>query len=124
MFGFHEKRKIKKVLFSRPFLVVMCIPVLLMLYWTYNAYGRMQGTIEKRADLSASLSELEGRADNLEKEIKRLDDPRGIETELRSRYEVAGEGEEVIVFVEEEVPTTSVVEEEEEKGILERFFGD
>ena len=84
----------------------------------------MQGAVEKREGLSASLGELEERASTLESDIERLDDPRGIETELRSRYEIAGEGEEVFVFVEEEIPTTSKIEEEEDKGILERFFGE
>ena len=124
MFGFHEKRKIKRVLFSRPFLIIMSIPVLLKFNAAYNAYSRMQEAEERREVLSANLAEIEKRAVDLEEVIYKLDDKRGIESELRSRYEVAGEGEEVFVFVEEDVPTTSEVEEEKKKGILERLFGD
>lgn len=84
----------------------------------------MQKTIERSAELSANLSALDVRAKELENAIKILEDPYGIESELRNRYEVGWEGEEVIVLVEEEVPLNEKAEEIEEQGFWSSFFGD
>lgn len=101
MFDFYEKRKVKKLLHSRVVLTVLCIPVVLMMYAAYNAYEKKQETSERRSELSARLAGLEERRTELEQDIDMLNDPRGVEAELRSRYEVGKEGEEVVVFVEQ-----------------------
>ena len=93
-----------------------------MIYAAYSAYEKKVETTERRTDLSAQLTTLEGRAEKLEHDIKLLQDPRGIETELRSRYEVGLSGEEVIVFVEEEATTTHTdIKKEKERGFWENL---
>lgn len=101
----------------------MCIPVGLMSLAAFNAHEKVQETSAKRAELSANLTHLEKRAQDLEEDIKKLEDPRGIETELRSRYEVGWEGEEVIVLVEEEEkPEQATVTREKEVGFWKGLF--
>lgn len=125
MFGFHEKRKFKSILYSKAFLIFMCIPIGLMSYAAYNAYEKERETNQRREELSEELVALEQRADELEKNIENLEDPRGVETELRSRYNVGWEGEEVIVLVEEDTPSsTEIKEEESEKSFWSMLFGE
>ncbi len=127
MFEFHEKRKIKSVLYSRTTLAVLLVPILLMSYVAYGAYEKKEQASERREALSAELAVLENRAYDLEKDIAILSDPRGIESELRNRYEVGREGEEVIVFIDEEpeqdAGSSSTEVLPEKTGIWERFFG-
>ncbi len=124
MFEFYEKRRIKKFIYSKGFFGILSILVLLMSYAAYGAYGKMEGTIERRATLQAQLAELEDRADSLEEDIERLNDPRGLESELRTRYEVGWEGEEVVVLVDEEEKRGVEKKEEieEERGFWSELF--
>ncbi|HCC04918.1 TPA: hypothetical protein DEP58_01265 [Patescibacteria group bacterium] len=123
MFGFHEKRKFKSFLYSKAFLVFMCIPIGLMSYAAYNAYERERETNMLRQELANELVALEKRSGELEKNIENLEDPRGIEFELRSRYDVGWEGEEVIILVEDETSTQTLpVLPESKTNVWHRFI--
>jgi cell division protein FtsB len=122
MFDFYEKRKLKKILYSKTVLALLCVPVVLMIYAAYGAYQTKQDTSERREELSAQLALLEEQATELEHDITMLEDPRGIESELRTRYEVGKEGEEVIVFVEEFGTNTERTLAEEEKSIWQTIM--
>ncbi|KKS85113.1 MAG: hypothetical protein UV60_C0011G0013 [Parcubacteria group bacterium GW2011_GWA2_43_11] len=101
----------------------MCIPVGFMSYAAYNAYERERETSMLRQELAKELVALERRSGELEKNIQNLEDPRGIETELRSRYDVGWEGEEVIILVEEESSTqTPPVLPESRPNLWHRFI--
>ena len=102
MLGFYEKRKLKHFLHSRPFLVFLLIPIGFVGYAAHNAYEAQQAATERRAELSQDLGALVERTTALEDDIEALSDEHGIERALRQRYELAKEGEEVIVLIEEE----------------------
>lgn len=102
----------------------MCIPIAFMSFVAYNAYQKERETSMRRQELSRELVALEKRASELERNIENLEDPRGIEAELRSRYDVGWEGEEVIILVEEETSTHSdPVLPEPTKSLWQRFIG-
>lgn len=123
MFEFHEKRKFKNLLHSKPFLVGMVVPIVFLSIAAYKAYEGKEETTLKREELSANLTALQQRAEELERNIERLDDPRGVEAELRNRYEVGWEGEEVIVLVEEEKRSSKESDvQEEEVGFWKKLF--
>lgn len=122
MFDFYEKRKLRNILYSKP---VLGLLVVIMFFFAYTAWGALEKELETRAtwkERAAVLSELEGRETELEAEIERLKTEKGIEAEIRSKFEVAKEGEEVIVIVEppEEENTIRLLEE---KGFWARLFG-
>ena len=122
MFDFYEKRKMRNVLYSKPVLVLLGVVVLLFIYSVWGAYQKETETKEKWKAREEVLTELEGRESELEEEIDRLNTEKGIEAEIRSKFEVAKEGEEVIVIVEppeEEVSSAP----REEKGFFKRLFG-
>lgn len=103
MIGFHEKRKLQRFLHSPYFLVFLVVPVCLLVYAAYNAFAAERETRMHRVELEEQLMALEARAEALEADIARLEDPYGIEAELRHRYDVGWEGEESIVLIDEEV---------------------
>lgn len=101
MFGFFEKRKIRRWLYSP--LCLLCLGLLVALLWvpTFNAYTKMQQTIARKDEVAQELHSLRIRKAQLQSEIDRLATPLGVEAELRSKYDVGREGERVIVIVEE-----------------------
>jgi len=68
--------------------------------------------------LEEELAEVEARNAMLEANIARLNNPREIEEELRKRYDVGREGEEVVVLVEEEEkPHDTTPTDQQEKSV-------
>ena len=63
-------------------------------------YEKERDTRLKRIEQREILNELEGRESSLREEIERLSTERGIEEEVRSKFEVGKDGEEIIIIVD------------------------
>jgi cell division protein FtsB len=121
MLGFHEKRRVARIFYSKGSMIALLVLFGVGVYAAASARAMQERATEKRAELSDELMQLEGRATALEEDIVRLEDPRGIEAELRRRYDVAKEGEEVVVLIEEEdTASTSIPTQEKPRGFLEK----
>lgn len=99
MFDFHEKRKIKSILYSK---VVVGILLLISVLLSVSVYNRFVAAKEMQVKLDSrrtALHELEQRAEMLRAKVEYLDNDRGVEEELRNRFDVAREGEQVIILV-------------------------
>lgn len=104
MLGFHERRKLKRYIYSRLSLALLLALVIMLGWSVWGIYGKAKETSIKRAALALERDELQARAGELGEEIQRLGTDRGIEAELRNRFEVGQPGEKVIVVVDPEVP--------------------
>lgn len=101
MFDFHEKRRIRELLYSKPAIGFLFLLTILLSVSAYNRYEIAEETKERLEAKQAELDALEERADTLETKVRYLEDERGVEEELRSRFDVAKEGEDVIILVDE-----------------------
>jgi len=104
MFGFHERRKLKRYFFSYLSLGVLLVLVI-MLGW--SVWGIAKGereTREKREMLASERDALLVRSEELHGEIQKLKTRGGIEAELRERFEVGAPGEKLVVIVDPELP--------------------
>jgi cell division protein FtsB len=90
-------------------------------YSVWGAYLKESDTNERWKSRESVLTELQGRESELQTEIDRLETAKGIEAEIRSKFEVAKEGEEVIVIVEPPKEDGEVITPEE-KSFWERIF--
>ena len=79
MFDFHEKRKLRSLLYSIPSLVLLCIIVLLLLYSVWGVFQKERETQTKKEVRSEVLEGLLGRETELQTEIDRFNTKRGIE---------------------------------------------
>lgn len=109
MFEFYTRRKLKRFIYSKPVLVLMLLPVFLMGSATWSAWAKEESTRGNLAAVESELEALRAREEALQKELERLDTPRGLEAEIRSKYELGREGEEMVVIVEEEKPVSKIV---------------
>ncbi|MBX2866683.1 septum formation initiator family protein [Candidatus Kaiserbacteria bacterium] len=100
MFDFHEKRKIRSWLYSKTTIVILFILAILLSFSVYERFVVERKVAEKRAEREGDLLRLEERAAALEENIEHLESDRGLEEELRSRFDVAKEGERVIIIVD------------------------
>jgi cell division protein FtsB len=101
MFDFHEKRKIRSVLYSRPVIFVILLITILLSISTYNRYVVAKDMEAKLEARRGELDELERRAKAIESKVEYLKDERGVEEELRNRFDAVREGEQVVILLDE-----------------------
>ncbi len=100
MLEFHERRKLKQFLYSKGTLVALAVLAVILGNAAWKIYGKERAAAARRAESEAELADLTERTRVLTEEIERLSTARGVEEEIRKRFEVAGEGEGVIMLVE------------------------
>ena len=100
MFDFHEKRRFRRFIYSKATLVILGLIVIWLIFVVWNMYQKERDTRLKRIEQREILDELREREVSLSEEIERLSTERGIEEEVRSKFEVGKEGEEIVVIVD------------------------
>jgi cell division protein FtsB len=123
MFDFHEKRKIRRVLYSKffiAFLFLVAVVIGRSVYERYTVAKEMALKLENRTE---ELELLKTRAALLESNVEHLKNERGIEEELRSRFDVVKDGEQVVVILDDaaiaETDTRLKATTTEEKNFFE-----
>lgn len=125
MLEYYEKRRLKRLLYSKPAILLLAVLVFMMGSAVWDAYGKEQIAREKR-DLSVGEKErLLERKESLESELTRLSDERGLEEEIRHKFDAVKEGEEIIVLVNPKEQNASVGSGEKESVFkrIKNFFG-
>ncbi len=101
MFDFHEKRKIRSIVYSKPVVGILAIVTIVLSFSVYHRYTVAEEMKQKLNVREEELNELKHRAATLESKVQYLRDERGIEEELRNRFDVVKDGEQVIILVDE-----------------------
>jgi len=118
---FNENRKIKRLLYSKVTLIILALLVIWLSFNVFSMYKKERDTRLRRIEQREVLDELEGREASLKEEIERLSTERGIEQEVRSKFEVGKEGEEVVIIVDN--PDDEDVNKKEiEKTFWQKIF--
>lgn len=112
------QRKIRRRIYSKTTLFILLFLIILIGRGVIGVYAKER---ESKADLhrvEVQRNQLAARAANVQESGERLKTPEGLEAEIRSKFDVAKEGEGVIVIVDK----TIHVPEPEEKGMVEKFW--
>lgn len=88
------------ILYSRFTLVTLGLLIILLAFAVYGRYVIEREVADRRADQEAELKTLEGRQKELQEKVRYLDDEQGVEAEIRRHFDVAIEGEDVVILVE------------------------
>ena len=122
MIPFQERKKIRKILYSKVTLVVLFVVLV--------AVGRGAWAIHQKAEIARSereiamraLTELETRTVELQASLELLKSERGIEEAVRQKYTVARPGEEVVVVVDDSSKKGKNSEVMEQKSYWQNFI--
>lgn len=102
MFDFYQKRKLRELLNSP---LTQGIILLLVTVVGWSAYIRFETAMEmaeRREKVQREVEVLEEKRDSLHEQVQYLADDRGIEAEMRRQFDVALEGEKVVVILDAE----------------------
>lgn len=103
LFDLHERRKLKRYLFSHITLAVLLILVVMLGWSVWGIAKKERETREKREELANERDVLIRRGEELGEAISGLKTAQGVEAELRQRFEVGAPGEKMIVIVDPEI---------------------
>jgi len=125
MLNFKEKRTVKRFLYSKITIVLLAIILVFLLNSAFGVYKKAKFAYENKERVSGNLTELQERETALLINIEKLKTNRGIESEIREKFGVVKNGEEVVVIVD------SKTEKEEDsgqstmnpRGLWQRFIG-
>lgn len=127
MRGFPDYRaraRFKRFLFSKTVAVVLAA---VFVFFAQAAWGMYEKSVEarERADrVRSELEALEARYAKVQADIQRLSDERGIEEEIRTRFMVAKEGEEVLVITGNTAEKSRIVpNKKSDRGFVEWLMG-
>ena len=111
MLDIQQKRKFRNIIYHRVTLIVLALLVTLALHSTWRVYMKKRESVELVKTSSVRLAELEARNTELDAKIKKLDTVSGVEEEIRSKYSVAKESENMVIIVREETEATTTTRE-------------
>ena len=111
-----QKLSLKAALASLILLVLIGITIKA----TWNIYGKERETRAKLEEVSAEHEDLASRQRELTEKIEGLETPIGTEREIRSKFQVAREGEELVIIKEEALEEEEMAPESEKSTFWER----
>jgi cell division protein FtsB len=117
MFDFYQKRKLRTLVNSRYTQGVLLFLVLLVGWSAFVRYQIAQEMLDRKEVAAQEAMLLRSQKDALQEQVDYLSNERGIEAEMRRQFDVALEGEQVVVIVEPEAgpeiqPMSTSTEEE------------
>ena len=101
MLDISQKRKIRSVMYHKATLVSLFLLVVLFAHSTWVVYQKKRASSELKNTSLVAVVTLEARDRELNSKIQTLETEPGIEAEIRSKFTVAKNGENMVVVVED-----------------------
>ncbi len=120
---FSEKRRQKSLFYSYPVMIVFFVILVILLKANILMYMKVRASAERREQIELQLKELNDRKQNLESEVARLNSKIGVEDELRNRFNLMKENEEMIIILEDEKADLDETLVKNEKTFFQKIKG-
>lgn len=104
MYRFEQRRDPTRLMWRRLGAVILLIIVAIAVRGVWGVYQKEQESRLLRIEAEAKLGELKQREAELRADISVLRTDRGVEEELRERYDLAKDNEGVVVIIEPPAP--------------------
>lgn len=108
---FYDKQKIRKFCYSKITIAFLILLVATMIPGVYGIYTKVSESSKDRKAAERELVDLQAREKMLVEKVDRGNSERGQEEQIREKFNVAKEGESVIVLVEKPIPASTTVNE-------------
>ncbi len=115
MANFGKKRRITDFLYSKPAIAFLIVIVIFLSFAVYHRFIIEREMAARQMQTELEKQKLLMRKDALEKRVEYLSGERGMEEEIRKHFDVAKEGEQVVIIVDKE--ETAVVKEEPKEEV-------
>lgn len=120
---FQERRKVRKILYSKKIIVLLFLVVVFLLFSTIKVYLKSRNAASKRDETRKELAELEQRKAELEKDVNRFQSESGLEEEIRNKFNVQKPGEKVLVIVDKSAENVNIESGNELNDFFSKIWG-
>ncbi len=121
MLDFQQKRKIRKVIYSRLTIFLLLVGVFFLARATYHMYTTEQMSAEDYASVLNNYNDLQSRETILNSQISKLSTESGQEEEIRSKFSVAKPDESVVMVIDG-TSGSSAVEPASNTSLWQKFL--
>lgn len=101
MRNFQKSGKLRHIMQSKFFLILLAIVILFSFYNIFNFMGKMEETSKNKEIVQNKIAELEKSKGELNSEINKLKTENGIEENIREKFGLAKEGENMILVIDD-----------------------
>ena len=108
---FYDKQKIRKFCYSKVTIAILMFFVAMMIPGVYGIYTKVSESSRDRKAAEHELVDLEAREKMLVEKVERGNSDRGQEEQIREKFNLAKEGESVLILVEKSIPASTTVNE-------------
>lgn len=108
---YYDRQKTRQFLYSKMTIIVIVFFVIMLIPGVYGIYKKVGESSKDRITAERELADLVKREGMLEEKVNRGNTDRGLEEQIREKFNVAKEGESVIVLVEKPVVASTTQNE-------------
>lgn len=119
---FQDKKRIRKIIFSRFSLAILLVILIILSVSTVKVYLKSRKASLKNDQTIAQIEELEKKKKELEDRIAKLQTEGGLEEEIREKFNVQKPGEEVLNIVDKSPENDKINNEESQKGFFSKIW--
>lgn len=101
MIPFQERKKLRKILYSKTSLVVLAVLLFMVADGAWQVYQKARIARDERDRAARSLQGLQARNAELTASLARVQSNEGIEEDVRQKFAVARPGEDVVIVVDD-----------------------
>ena len=123
MLDFQQKRKVRSFIYNRVTLTVLLVVVLFVLNSTWFVYQKKRESERLKNVALGNVENLRGRDSELQAKIERLGTEVGIEEEIRSKFNVAKQEENVVIIVPKSETNATSTNSSSFWQKVKKFFG-
>lgn len=111
MLDIQQKRKLRFVMYHKYTLIALSILVVIFMHSTWAIYNKKTESELLMDSSEQRLLDLQTREKDLKEKIDKLNTEQGIEEEIRSKFNVTKENENVVIIVENKEKEASTTDE-------------
>ncbi|MFA6339194.1 MAG: septum formation initiator family protein [Candidatus Paceibacterota bacterium] len=104
---FREQRKIKKIIYSKVIVLILLVVLVIAANSTWKVYQKERESADKLSEIQKKYNDIKNREKDLANIVSRLKTDQGKEEEIRNKFQVAKDGEEVIILVDKSMASDS-----------------
>lgn len=109
---FQERRKLRKIFYSWPFVFLLVAMAGILLISTIKVYKKNKEAKLLNNEIKKELYDLEKRKSDLESSISKLETESGVEEEMRKKLNIRKPGEKTLVIIDENIGNDKINSED------------
>lgn len=119
---FEQRRKVRRLLYSKFSVAVLCVVALVLIKSAISAYNKSHVSDTAYQETAREYAELLARKAQLESDIERLRTPQGVEADIRTKFGMVKDGEHMLILVDRGTTTPSVAPKASAFDALKSLF--